>query len=515
MGVSYEIGVVDFGAGSGKVFTLGFDGERIYTEEQHRFPNHPILIRGGLYNDVAYLYDQAKAGILRAVSKKGELASIGFDAWGNDYGMLNQKGELISLPHNYRDSRTFEFEKLRTIDERVHYSITGIPSVRTNAYNQLLCETNGMSEKNMDQIKAVLMMPDLLAYFLTGDISSEYTEISTSSLVEAATRDWSDEVLSSLPLKRSVFSQIVPPGTIIGRLNDKDLDVGGLRKTQFIKTVSHDTGAAVISAPLEDDNDIYLSCGSISLIGIEVKGYLINENTFLGQYHNQGLPEGKMRIQKSIMGLWILQQCMAEWKLKNPRLTFGQIEEMARREKPFQSYIDVTASRFSLPGNMTLKIQEYCMETGQKIPHTEGELARCVYESLVLKYRAAVQELDQIAGRTHRCVCILNGGTQDKLLTAMLADATGKEVKIGLQNASAAGNALMQLIALGKIENVAEARKIVDKSIAVSRIEPSENKIWENMLQNAREIEKIYANRRDQCGEHNGKSNGFGASGVW
>lgn len=488
---------MDLGAGSGKVFAVWVENGRIRLREHYRFSNHPVAIGSRLLNDVVYLYDQAKTGLVAAAVAEAGLDSVGIDSWGNDYGLLDRRGELIGIPRNYRDMRTLDYEKHYPIPFRQHYEITGIPCVRTTAYTQLLCEARAMDPRQIDEVDCFLMTPDLLASFMTGVQNCEYTETSTSSLVDARTRTWSEEVLATLPFRRSIFPEIVPPGTVIGPLQDPEMQIPQLRNTCFTKTAAHDTGSAVISAPLSSRESLYLSCGSMSLIGMEVSGYLINRQTYDGKYHNQGLPEGRMRIQRSIPGLWILQQCLKHWRIENPALSFSEVEKLAEAAEPFQSYVDVSVPELSQPVDMPERIRTYCRETGQPVPQTIGQVARCVYESLAVKYRSAAAELDDLAGRSFESICMMGGGTRDALLVRMLSDATGKVVRLGFHEASAVGNGLMQLIALGEISGLNEARKLAAQSISGRLQYPENTEVWASAHSRAAEIEKIYHERKE------------------
>ena len=488
--------VVDFGAGSGKVFSATLSRDGIDVRERHRFPNHPLVMGGHLYNNIGYLYDEAKTGIIRAAVECGQtIASIGLDSWGNDYGLLDRRGELIGFPYNYRDRRTFGFD--RFLDRSVFptprslYDTTGIPFIRTTTYSQLLTYAASIDPREADRVETFLMTPDLMSFFLTGEKSCEYCETSTSGLIDAHTRNWAETVLATLPFDRAVFPRIVGPGFDAGPLRDPDLDLSTLSKTRLCKPVMHDTGSAVVSIPCPEGEFIYISCGSWSLMGIESAVPAINDLTFGWEYHHQGITEGKIRIQKSIPGLWILQQCLQEWRLTNPSLSFAEIEAMAARSRPFASYINIYEPQFTLPGGMPDKIREFCRRTVQAVPEDIGTMTRCIYESIVLKYMITVQELDRIGGRRYEQIFLLGGGSKDRLLASMLADATHRSVVTGAHEASALGNALMQFIAMGELANVGEARAVARRSVASSRFEPAKSDQWEEFLARSRELDQI------------------------
>jgi sugar (pentulose or hexulose) kinase len=488
--------VVDFGAGSGKVFSAALSQDRIDVREHYRFPNHPLVMGGRLYNDIGHLYDEAKTGIIRAAVECGRaVASLGLDSWGNDYGLLDRRGELIGLPYNYRDRRTFGFDRLldRSVfpTPRALYETTGIPFIRTTAYSQLLSHAAAMDPGEADRAATFLMTPDLVSYFLTGEKSCEYCETSTSGLVDARTRDWAGAVLATLPFDRAMFPPIVGPGFDVGPLRDPDLHLSALAETRLCKPVTHDTGSAVVSIPCPEEDFIYLSCGSWSLMGIESTLPVIDDLTFDWEYHHQGIPEGKIRVQKSIPGLWMLQQCMLEWRLAQPSLSFGEVEAMAARSRPFASYVNVYEPQFTLPGEMPAKIREFCRRTGQAVPEDIGGMTRCIYESVVLKYMSTARELDRIGGRRYEQIFLAGGGARDRLLASMLADATRRSVATGAHEASALGNALMQFVALGEMAGVGEARAVARRSVAVGRFEPGESERWEEFLARSRELDQV------------------------
>lgn len=490
--------VVDFGAGSGKVFDAVFDGRRVTVRERHRFANRPLAMAGHLYNNIGYLYDQAKQGILHVASLDGgKVLSVGVDSWGNDYGLLNRRGELIGMPYNYRDAGTFGFERLldRAVfpDSRALYEITGIPFIRTTTYAQLLVRAAAMEECEREAVAAFMMTPDLVSYFLTGVVSCEYVETSTSCLVDARRRDWSETVLATLPFRREAFPAMVAPGSYAGPLTDPDLRLPRLRDTLLCKSATHDTGSAVVSVPCPDEAFIYISCGSWSLMGIESSEPVIDDDTHRWEFHNQGIPEGRLRVQKSIPGLWLVQQCLAEWRLTDPDLSFGSLEARAAAAKPFASYINIYEPQFTLPGGMPDKVREFCAVTGQIVPVTPGEIVRCIYESLALKYMTTAAELDAIGRRRHETIYLVGGGAKDGLLASMVAGATGKRVVLGAREATALGNALVQFIAAGRIADVREARRVAMESVDCPSFLPAGRSEWEAALARSPALDEAFA----------------------
>ena len=487
----------DVGAGSVKIIAVLYDGRQLATQEIKRFINSPLSIRGSLYDDVGHIYCQMKLGFKQALHiLDAPVRSIGIDTFGNDFGFINRRGELAGMVYNYRDKRTAAcgtFQSPFSGNDSGRYAVTGIANKPVLAYNQLLANASTMDQKEIGQIAAFLMLPDLFGFFLTDNITSEYVISSITGLLDINKGVWAGELLSALPFPAHIFPDIVPSGTRIGTIKDNDLAEFGTRGTEFIKTAGHDSGAAVMAMPSEDA--VHIICGSWSLVGIELPSPIINEQTRQHGLSNQGLPFGKVRLEKPLPGLWILQQCLLEWQLKWPDMNFTDVENLAAKEKAGTVYFDIEQPEFSLPGGMTEKIKQYCRQTGQAIPETAGEIAACVYSSLVIKYKQAVSLLERTAGRPFEKIYLLGGGSKDAFLCRLTANATGKQVISGLADASAVGNAVVQLIAMNEIAGAEQARDLVGDSFSFCCFEP-EGGDWEELPQHALEIEKLYKNRK-------------------
>jgi sugar (pentulose or hexulose) kinase len=352
-----------------------------------------------------------------------------------------------------------------------------------------------MEKNELENADAFLMLPDLIGFFLTGEKSSEYVATSTSSLLDVSTGDWSEPVLATLPFSRSIFKNIVGPGTHCGPINDPELETFRDKNIGLIKTAGHDSGSAVVSIPLTKADAIYVSSGSWSLIGVEAAKPVTTGEAYRYGFSNQGLPEGNFRVQRAIPGLWIIQQCLKEWQVSQAGLTFAGVEKMADDHSGFPAYVDVEQPAFSQPGNMTEKIREYCRVTGQKVPESAGEIASCIYSSLALKYKTAAAQLDSLFGHVFTNIYIVGGGARDAGLAARVASAASKTVLTGLYDASAMGNGLVQLIAHGHIRDISQAREIVSNSYALSRFEPGDAEPWNFALAHARQIEETYKSR--------------------
>ena len=485
----------DIGAGSGKIFEVQFDGSQIISRNVHRFKNGQTRIREHLYNNIDYIYSQIKEGFLRAdIQSEAEIRSVGVDIFGNDYGLLNRRDKLIGLPYSYRDARTRSH--IPPVDVcRKQYTVSGIAPLPSTAYNQLLADAATLCPSEIEQVSAFLMLADLIGFYLTGEKSSEYVCTSTTGLLDAHNRSWSETIISTLPFRHDVFQKIVPPATLCGTVDDPEVSHLGTGNIRLVKVAGHDSASAVVPIPLTKSS-IFISSGSWSLIGIESAEPLISDDTYRFGISNQGLPEGKFRVQKSLPGLWILQQCLKEWQSEDANLDFASIECKAGAQQRSKCWIDVEEPMFSVPGRMTEKIREYCRSTGQTVPDSIGTIARCVYESLVLKYITAAKQFDRFTGSVHDRIYIVGGGAKDSLLNSMVASATSKQVLAGMYDASAIGNALMQLVALGYVRDVKEAREIAAQSFEFNQFESNESVYWEEAILQFESIKKTYSDER-------------------
>jgi sugar (pentulose or hexulose) kinase len=487
----------DVGAGSVKIMAVLFDGRHLEIREIKRFSNQPLSIRGNLYNDIGNVYSQMKDGFKTALHTLDmPVRSIGIDTFGNDYGFLNLRGELAGLIYNYRDKRTADYKKFKSTSiesENRYYAVTGIADKSVIAYNQLLAYANQADRAEIEQISAFLMLPDLFGYFLTGNMSSEYVISSITGLVDINSGFWSDYILSALPFPRSIFKTIVPSGFRAGLITDDDLAAIKGQKPELIKTVGHDSGAAVTAMPTADA--IHIICGSWSLVGIELSSPLINEQTRLEGLSNQGLPFGKVRLEKPLPGLWVLQQCLLEWQMTQPDLNFANVETLASLEGANVPYIDIEQPEFLIPGGMSEKIRHYCRQTGQCPPESAGAIAACIYRSLAIKYKRVVTVLERIVNRSFNDIYLLGGGSKDAFLGSLTAGVTSKRVISGLSDASALGNAIIQMVTLGYVDGLEQARILIGDSFQFRYYTPQHSD-WNEALQRAEEIEKVYVEKK-------------------
>ncbi|MDR1600691.1 MAG: rhamnulokinase [Oscillospiraceae bacterium] len=475
---------LDYGASSGRAILGRFDGKRLSIKEIHRFANEPVKLPDALYWDAPYLYQQMLEGIFIACASVGAPDSIGVDTWGVDFGMLDRDGRLVANPTHYRDTRTNGMmeEAFQRMTRARIFKHTGLAFMQINTLYQLL----SMEASPLRQAAyTILMMPDLLTYFLTGEQCAEYTIASTSQLTNPVQRDWSRQILSAFGLPRSWFPDITEPGAVIGQTRADVNQRMGLSKPIPVAAVgSHDTASAVCALPVDEKlggRFAYISSGTWSLLGAETDQPIINDAVLTANYTNEGGVFGKTRALKNIMGLWILQECRRVWQREGITDSFATLADKASLEKPFLAFFDPDSERFLPPGDMPGRIAQACRETGQPVPETPAQTARVIYENLALKYRWAINQLSrEILGERIDRVYIVGGGSNNALLNRMTAQSLGIPVYAGPDEASAIGNLLTQASALGELKSLSEIRSVVRASFAPKLFEPSNRDEWDD-----------------------------------
>jgi rhamnulokinase len=480
----------DYGASSGRAVMGSFDGSVLGTEEIHRFSNDPVLAGGTLYWDILRLFHEMKQGLLK--SRSHNISSIGIDSWAVDFGLIDENGKLIGNPVHYRDSRaegTIE-EIGKIVDRREIYEKTGIAFMVINTLNQLYA-INKKEPSMLDNAKALLFIPDLLAYFLTGFQASEFTVASTSQMLNSETRQWDKDLLGAMGINTSMLKDIVEAGSILGPVNAQVQNELGIGPIPLISVGEHDTASAVVAVPAKDENYAYLSSGTWSLLGIELKQPIINDVTYSLNYTNEGGISGTTRLLKNIMGLWIYQECKRKWDSEGNTLSFDELEQKAAQKTSFKSFIDPDDIVFFGQGNMPGRVRAYCKDSGQPVPEDKFEIVRCIMESLALKYRVVIEGLEAIIGRKINVLHIVGGGCKNKMLNQFTANAIGKTVVTGPTEATAIGNLLCQLIGLGELKGLGEARELVLNSFETEIYQPEEKAAWDD----AYEKFKMFVNR--------------------
>lgn len=474
----------DYGASSGRAIVGTYENKILSLKEVHRFASDPVYMNDVFTWDFLRLFLELKSGILKAYQGgDSDIASIGIDTWGVDFGLLSKDGQLLGNPIHYRDSRTdgmIEKACLRVPAEKI-YEITGIAFQKFNTLYQLLAlnEADSVLLKDAD---CLLFIPDLFNYFLTGEKKCEYTITSTAQLYDPVKGDWAYDLIKEVcpKVNTDIFPEVIPAGTKVGNLSESICNELGVKSIPVIGVAEHDTGSAVVSVPFYDTKSAYLSSGTWSLLGVELEKPIINETTRTLNYTNEGGINNTVRLLKNIMGLWIQQECKRHWEKLGETVSFNELDEACDKAAPFSAVIDVDDATFFEPNNMPIKIQDYCRRTNQKVPETKGEILRLVMEGLALKYREAIEGLEKIVGYKIPALHIVGGGCKNKVLSQFTANAINRPVYAGPIEATAVGNLVTQLIAMGEIKDLAEAREVVRNSFPIEEYVPADVEAWED-----------------------------------
>ena len=470
----------DFGASSGRAILGRLNDGVLTMEEIHRFSNDPVELCGHYYWDTFRLFFEIKQGLIKyANGDYGKLDGIGIDTWGVDFGLLGKNGELLGAPYHYRDKRTDGMmqEAQKLMPRREIFDHSGVSFEFFNTVNQLLAMKKQGSAA-LEGAQDLLVIPDLFAYFLTGKKGTEFCEATTSQMVDPATRDWSKDIIKAMGLPEHIFGKIEQPGTMRGMLLPEICKEVGLDPVPVYVVASHDTNSASAAVPAEGENWAFLSSGTWSLLGIEVDEPVVTDVTYENNFSNEGAVGGKYNLLSNIMGLWIIQQLRADWERMGDKLSFPDMVKLANEATPFKCFINPDAPDFVAPVGMEERIKEYCRKTGQAVPETRGEVIRTAYESLALKYREAIDGLEEITGKKIEVLHIVGGGCQNLLLNQMTANAIGRKVITGPAEGTAMGNILVQALGEGSIKDIAELRKVVKASVETGEYNPDNAEAW-------------------------------------
>lgn len=480
----------DFGASSGRAIIGCFDGEKITLEEVHRFSNDPVSVGGTVYWDVLRLFYEIKQGIIKA-RMAGGFDSIGIDTWGVDFGLIDKEGKLMENPIHYRDARTVGMvdEAFKTMPREKIYGITGIQFMELNTLFQLIS-----LKKNrpwmLERADKMLFMPDLFAYMLTGKMCAEYSIASTSQIIDLETKSWSKELLEAFGIKKDIFAPLVKPGTVLGMLTPEICEECGVDPVPVISVCGHDTQSAITSVPCEDGKFAFLSSGTWSLFGTELDKPIVNETSLNINITNEGGFDDTVGFLKNIIGLWLIQESRRQWQRQGEDYSYADLEKLALAAEPFKCFIDPDAPEFVPHGNIPKRVQEFCEKTGQYVPQTVGEIMRCIYESLAMKYKLTFEKLCECTERDYPVIHVIGGGTKDTLLCQLTANSCNRTVKAGPIEATVMGNVAVQLMSADAVADISEARKIVANSSELKTYIPADVDKWEEAYQNFLKIVK-------------------------
>ncbi|MCA1223503.1 rhamnulokinase [Streptomyces sp. 8L] len=463
---------VDLGASSGRVMVGQAGAGRLRLTEVHRFANRPVELPDGLRWDVLGLYGDLLDG-LRLAGRGRDIASIGIDSWAVDYGLLDASGRLLGSPYHYRDSRTEGVaQRLEPVlPAKELYAVTGLQHLPFNTVFQLAAEAD---TPQRGLARTLLLIPDLLTYWLTGSVGAEATNASTTGLFDAREARWSHQVLDRLGIPRALLPPLRFPGDPAGALRPAVAAATGLPGgTPVTAVASHDTASAVVAVPALDDRFAYISCGTWSLAGLELPAPVTGEEARAANFTNERGVDGTIRFLRNIMGLWLLTETLRTWRALGLPAELGPLLEEAAAAEPFAALVDPDDPSFLPPGDMPERIAAYCARTGQRPPRGQGAVVRCIVESLALAHRSALRTAAELADREVRVVHLVGGGSRNELLCRLTADATGLPVVAGPAEATALGNVLVQARAHGLVADVRAMRELVADSQPLRTYEPS------------------------------------------
>lgn len=468
---------VDLGATSGRIILGTFTPEGLEMEEVNRFPNHLIGTGGHFYWDIYELYRHILEGLKHAARKEDvEITSIGIDTWGVDFVCVGKDGGFLRQPYAYRDPHTDgapEAFFTRMPRSRV-YELTGIQVMNFNSLFQL-----DTLRRNRDSALAatdkILFMPDALSYMLTGEMVTEYTIATTAQLVNAHTRQLENTLLNELGLTKANFGRFVYPGDRVGVLTEEVQRITGLGAIPVIAVAGHDTASAVAAVPATNRNFAYLSSGTWSLMGIETDVPVINKETEALNFTNEGGVAGTIRLLKNICGMWLLERCRADWG----ETSYSELIAEADVCEPFRSLINPDDELFANPADMEQAIRAYCSASHQPEPETRGQIVRCIFESLALRYRQVLDNLRGLSLRPLEALHVIGGGSRNDLLNQWTANAVGIPVIAGPSEATAIGNIMIQALSAGIAGDVTSMRRLINRSISLATFQPQDTEVWD------------------------------------
>lgn len=470
----------DIGASSGRAILGILENRKIELIEIHRFKNRMVQIHGHFYWNIYSIFDELKYGLKKCINEfKIYPESIGIDTWGVDYSLISTDGQVIGLPYAYRDSRTDSAMEafFRKMAKKDTYLLSGIQFMQFNTLFQLFSSVNE-NYPGLKIAESLLFTPDTFNFLFTGIRKNEYTIASTSQLLKPGKPEWENRLLEAAQIPSLLFEEIVQPGTIIGNLLPEIIEETGSSFIPCVAVASHDTASAVVSVPANDTNWAFISSGTWSLVGIESNMPLVSEKSLEMNFTNEGGVEGTTRFLKNIMGMWLIQECKRVWD-EDGIIEWQSIVDQSMGSQPFKCLINPDDQAFLNPGNMPKAIKKYCHKTGQPVPENVGEIARCIYDSLVLKYKYTIRQIESVTGKKILKIYIIGGGANNKMINQLTADATGIPVMAGPTEATAIGNIMYQAKALGAVSSLSEIREIVRNSFEVKQFNPSPKLDWE------------------------------------
>jgi rhamnulokinase len=485
---------IDLGAESGRTIVGSLEDDHLTLAETHRFANGPVRLPDGLHWDVLRLWSEIKTGIgISSTKFNKKLDSMGLDTWGVDFALLDKRGALLSNPFHYRDERIDGMleEAFRCMSAADIFANTGIQFMQINTLYQLLAMSLQKSPL-FDVAEKFVTIPDLFNYWLSGEITNEFTNTTTTQCFDPRRRDWATPVLHAMGIPARLFGPVTDSGTPIGTLLPRLAEETGASGVQIVVPACHDTGSAVVAVPaLAGNQDFaWISSGTWSIMGAEVFEPHVDERALQYNFTNEGGVFGTWRLSKNIMGLWLVQECRREWAHQGEELSYDEMTRLAAEAGLFLSVIDPDFEGFLHPGDMPSRIQKYCADTNQAVPQTKGQILRIALEGIALKYRLVLERLEELTGKRLGPIHIIGGGTKNRLLNQFAADATCRVVITGPVEATAIGNILMQAIGLKHLGSLAEARSVVRTSFTPEAYEPQKAADWDDAYSRLQKVMK-------------------------
>lgn len=470
----------DLGATSGRAVIGTLSDGKFTMEEIHRFPNSIMELHGRYYWNIYSLYDELKRGLTICAQRGIKPLSIGIDTWGVDFGYIAKDGSILGLPRAYRDPYTdgVPEELFRIIPREEVYARTGIQVMYFNSLYQLFAakKEGNSALQNADKI---LFMPDLLAYMLTGKMVCEYTEASTSQLVNPATKQFDKELAQAIGIDSNILLPIVMPGTVVGELTESLAQETGIGRIPVVAVAGHDTAAAIAAIPAADKEFAFLSSGTWSLMGIECDAPIITEETTRLNLTNEGGIDGTTCFLNNITGMWLLEQCRKEWEKDGKEYSYPEIIAMAEGTTPLRNFVNPNDPLFTNPHSMSAAIIEYCIRTGQPAPESHAQIIRCIFESLALCYRDTLENIRNVSPHTIKKLHIIGGGSKNAFMNQQTANAIGIPVVAGPSEATAIGNCMIQARAAGLAGDRWEMRTLIGKAVETATFTPADSAAWQ------------------------------------
>jgi rhamnulokinase len=483
----------DLGASSGRVMVGRWNGECFQLDELHRFPNSGVPLSGSVYWDALAIWSHLEAGLHRYRSRFDDPAlGIGVDAWGVDYGLLDRRGQLIGNPHHYRDARTDGMPALvfDRVAERDIFAETGVQTMQINTLFQLFCMQHA-GDRQLEFAETLLMIPDLFSYFLCGEKGIEYSEATTTQMYSPARGGWAREMLTSIGIPSSILGRVVQPGTVLAPVHGDVLRRAGLSEAfPAIAVASHDTASAVAAIPNMDAHSAFISSGTWSLMGVQIAAPNTSEQARNLHFTNEGSADGSILLMRNLTGLWIVQECQRHWEKEGRHCNWNDLTFAAAEAHPLQRLIDPNAGEFVSPHDMPAAIRTWCKGSRQPVPETMGEIARCAFESLSLKYRSVLESLEKLTGRRLNTIRVVGGGSLNHFFCQMIADACDRTVVCGPVEASALGNVMLQAVATGHIQNAGAGRAAIEASVECVTLLPRKDEGWDEAYARFKTIER-------------------------